>query len=240
MSYILDALRKAEEERSLGQIPQAKTVYESLPARQPRHWTKILLGLLLLSNGAALTALFLATDYGKAILSSDLTMSTASQAVKTIPADTSVTLRAAQTDAQSQPQDNTAAIGKTSPSLKSERNVTPSLKVFSPPASDNEQTLPLEAFSPRSNTATSIEATQLANTTTASTSSWQNPQPSIPHLNLNIHVYDQTQQKSFVVINSVRYREGEQLKEGPNLELITEDGVVLSYAGQRFRLQVGE
>ena len=40
----------------------------------------------------------------------------------------------------------------------------------------------------------------------------------------------------FVFINMRKYGEGAQLPEGPRVEEITQDGVVLSQAGQRFAL----
>jgi general secretion pathway protein B len=218
MSYILDALRKAEEERGLGQTPQAKTVYGSLPARQHRSWAKLLLGLLLLLNGAALSAFFFLSDNGKALLSGDLSTSAASQAASTESANPSISLPPREFHNQA------TVIEKTPPSPRMEQKISPQGLVSAA----------------SSNTLSAIETSPTPDPAVPSTPSWQNPQNSIPHLNLDIHVYDRTQQKSFVVINSVRYQTGERLKEGPNLESITEDGAVLSYAGQRFRLSVGE
>jgi hypothetical protein len=163
----------------------------------------------------------LLTEYGDGLLSGNSTKSTVSRTTPVEPASSTPPASLA----QNQFEDHTTGIEKSPPSAKTEKKIT----------------LPVPTSSPTSAaTVTPVEAAQLPNETVAPTTpSWINPQHPVPYLNLDIHVYDQTQQKSFVVINSVRYQEGEQLKEGPNLELITQDGAILSYAGQRFRLSVG-
>jgi general secretion pathway protein B len=59
---------------------------------------------------------------------------------------------------------------------------------------------------------------------------------SIPMLNLDLHVYSEKAANRFVVISSRKYKEGGQLTEGPTVESITRDGVILAYQGQRFTL----
>lgn len=58
----------------------------------------------------------------------------------------------------------------------------------------------------------------------------------LPPINLDLLVYNDTPSVRFVVINGRKYREGDRLTEGPTLESITADGVVLSNQGQRFTL----
>jgi general secretion pathway protein B len=58
----------------------------------------------------------------------------------------------------------------------------------------------------------------------------------IPLLNLDLHVYSDQPASRFVVINTRKYKEGEQLTEGPTIESITINGVVLSSQGRRFTL----
>ena len=55
-------------------------------------------------------------------------------------------------------------------------------------------------------------------------------------LNLDLHVYGDAPERRFVLINSRRYQTGDWLFEGPLLEAITPEGVVLSFSGQRFSL----
>lgn len=55
-------------------------------------------------------------------------------------------------------------------------------------------------------------------------------------LRLDMHVYSEQPRERFVFINMNKYREGDTLKEGPRLEEITRDGAVLSHQGNRFSL----
>jgi general secretion pathway protein B len=55
-------------------------------------------------------------------------------------------------------------------------------------------------------------------------------------LRLDIHVYSEQPDQRFVFINMSKYREGDATKEGPQVDTITSDGVVLSHQGKRFLL----
>ena len=57
-----------------------------------------------------------------------------------------------------------------------------------------------------------------------------------PMLNLDLHVFSATAANRFVVINSRKYREGGQLAEGPLVETINPEGVILTIQGRRFTL----
>lgn len=59
---------------------------------------------------------------------------------------------------------------------------------------------------------------------------------STPPLHLDIHVFSAAPAERFVFINTRRYTEGAQMSEGPRVEEIREDGVVLSVEGRRFLL----
>jgi general secretion pathway protein B len=58
----------------------------------------------------------------------------------------------------------------------------------------------------------------------------------VPDLRLELHVYSDRPQERFAFINSRKYREGDTLAEGPQVEEITRDGVVLKLRGNRFLL----
>ena len=57
---------------------------------------------------------------------------------------------------------------------------------------------------------------------------------SVPTLNMDIHVYSDVPEERFVFINMSRYNEGQTLKEGPLLLEITDSGVVLRHQGHDF------
>ena len=56
----------------------------------------------------------------------------------------------------------------------------------------------------------------------------------LPDINIDVHVYASRPADRFVYINMRKYREGAVLQEGPTLERIRRDGVVLNYNGLRF------
>jgi len=58
----------------------------------------------------------------------------------------------------------------------------------------------------------------------------------LPELHLDVHVYATKPADRFVYINMRKYKEGNTLQEGPVLEKIRRDGVVLNYQGLRFIL----
>jgi general secretion pathway protein B len=58
----------------------------------------------------------------------------------------------------------------------------------------------------------------------------------LPELHLDVHVFATNPPDRFVYINMRKYREGAALQEGPILERIRRDGVVLNYQGLRFIL----
>lgn len=58
----------------------------------------------------------------------------------------------------------------------------------------------------------------------------------LPDLHLDIHVYSDVPEDRFVFINMSKQRENSQLVEGPLVEEITPDGVVLEYRGTSFLL----
>ena len=58
----------------------------------------------------------------------------------------------------------------------------------------------------------------------------------LPELHVDIHVYSDVAKDRFVFINMVKHNEGSRLAEGPLVEEITPDGVVLSHDGTTFLL----
>jgi general secretion pathway protein B len=61
----------------------------------------------------------------------------------------------------------------------------------------------------------------------------------LPSLNIDIHSYDQLPAKRYVLINMEKYHEGDYLAEGPLLIEIQTDGAVLEHLGERFILPIG-
>lgn len=58
----------------------------------------------------------------------------------------------------------------------------------------------------------------------------------LPELHLDIHVYSEIAVERFVFINMNKYKENATLREGPRVNEIVAEGVVLEYRGTRFLL----
>ena len=58
----------------------------------------------------------------------------------------------------------------------------------------------------------------------------------LPELHLDVHVFATRAAERFVYVNMRKYHEGATLQEGPSIERIRRDGVILSYQGLRFLL----
>ena len=59
---------------------------------------------------------------------------------------------------------------------------------------------------------------------------------SVGSLHVDMHVYSGDASKRFVFVNMKKYREGDRIAEGPMVEEITPEGVIMSQQGSRFRL----
>jgi general secretion pathway protein B len=59
---------------------------------------------------------------------------------------------------------------------------------------------------------------------------------SLPELHLDIHVNSGNPAERFIFVNMRKYTEGQTLSEGPTVERITADGVILNHRGLRFLL----
>ena len=58
----------------------------------------------------------------------------------------------------------------------------------------------------------------------------------LPDLHLDIHVWSEQSRGRFVYVNTMKYREGDDLAEGPRVASIVQNGVVLEHNGRRFLL----
>ncbi|MBT2969826.1 MAG: hypothetical protein B6D72_19140 [gamma proteobacterium symbiont of Ctena orbiculata] len=61
----------------------------------------------------------------------------------------------------------------------------------------------------------------------------------LPAMNIDIHSYDTRPAKRYVLINMEKYREGDYLAEGPRVVEILPQGAVMEHLGERFILPIG-
>lgn len=211
MSYILDALRKSEAERRQQQAPGLASLPGGGRSRRGggRAW---LLGGLLLVNAVVLTALLLREPAPQ----------TAAAPVTAAPIERpSARFSEVVRDAREATPVTPAA---TAPAPASDDPGTAVRRDEPPPRTTPVESAPSEP-----------EPAQVAALPTLMELR-AGGDFSVPQLHLDIHVYSETASQRFVFINMSKYRENEALAEGPTVDEIRSDGVVLRHRGRAFLL----
>lgn len=223
MSFILEALRKSEIERqrlnnaSIADLPAGRKA-----RRQP--WWVWALAALLLINLAVLTI----------VLLRDPTPPTKQELLPTPAASANV---AANTNIQPNPAPPlpiATQSGQTMQPLAQEA-APPQVTYESVPRTEMElanagASVPegptlVRPIEPNANPNNAAPAT-------APTVAAASPKD----IHIDLHVFSQNRRDSFVLINMHRYTEGQRLLEGPFLEQITPEGIVLNLNGRRYQM----
>jgi len=223
MSYILEALKKAEHEREIGQVPRIGSEHEPATAGLSSRWVMVIVLVLLINAGLLLVLFWPDGSTGKM-------EPIAASGVQQSRRD--VVTRHARLEAPPVPPviQPPAAVAP----VEIEAAVSPPARV---PVAPPPVVAPAPPVQPAP--APAPEAVAVPPQQTESLPVW----PQIPEsifrklnggLRLDVHVYSDQPEDRFVLINLQKYREGEQLQEGPLLDAITSDGVILSLQGQRF------
>jgi general secretion pathway protein B len=229
MSFILDALRKSDAERQRAATPGLTDVrYAARPARR-NIWVPILVAVL------AANAVFMGVQwYGRRDAAPAATVPVATPApASAITAPAPAVPAAAVPPADIRPLAREVEAGEppAEPDIEAEFPgppvaAAPTAAVVSAPAPAPAPT-PAAARPSRILPGNDLPtAEQLMGSGGLNT----------PILNLDLHVYSSKPADRFVVINSRKYKEGAQLSEGPTVESITSDGVILAMQGRRFTL----
>jgi len=210
MSFILDALRKSDNERREQAAPALAAAPQAVAIQKRTIWLPIL-AVILTVNAIVFGTIFLTRD--EPMPAATTTLTPADPEVRSLRKEILV-------DTATEKPTNTPA-GKT-PS--SEPAITPA------PAAP-VTTTPVVASKP----------------TPASSATIQEGLPSLgqlqaaglvstPNLRVDMHVYSGDATKRFVFINMTKYREGDRLPEGPLIEEITPEGLIMVQQGNRFHL----
>lgn len=243
MSFILDALKKSEQERERQQQPTVVDIPYGRRSRAQPLWMLAVIALLVLNCGLLVVMWWRSGD------SDNPPTSTAVEATTTTPAPAatapaprepmrSTEIRPLQEEAG---ETETAAVDETAAAL--DAAVAPSGPPLVRPTTPLEQAIAQQQA--RANELkTNSENRQLGISSDPGTvnnlptlaSLGGNGALNLPELRLEIHVYSPVPAERFAFINSRKYGEGQTLNEGPQLERITQEGVVLAYRGKRFVL----
>jgi general secretion pathway protein B len=214
MSYILEALKKADRERSLGDVPDLETAHwGERSRRRPYRWVWVVVALLLV-NGALLAVLLgrdddpdVAGQLPKRLVPGIDTATVKPPHQITRPREPVYMPPAVQTPGSAAVQQSPMVT--TQPVYT--RQPAPVVAPVAAPASSSGvpywDDLPLEY---RSGLV-------------------------LPHI--DVHVYSEDPARRFILVELQKYREGEALENGAVVEVINEDSIQLYYQGTRFLME---
>jgi general secretion pathway protein B len=226
MSFILDALKKSEIERQEQAGPSVSHVREARPERRRPLWIAAIAALLAV-NIVVVMYFALRGDDG------------ARESPEAVQASAPRADERPQEPAPSRP----ATTDESAVQPDAGREVRPLEAEVEPPAAE----APLPAAAPASGAGVPAGVSPDAPAPAAAAPDDEALLPSfnelviagrlaLPPLHLDIHVYDDVPASRFVFIDGRKYREGERLAAGPEVERITEAGVVLRHQNERFLL----
>jgi len=249
MSYILDALNKAENERQLGGVPTLDSQhqgYEEVKLR--RFWpvailiaillNAVLIGYLIYSrsnpeiNNDTLTAVPSTNANVKPPIQSDPVQAEPVLMPQALPKNNPAAvvkpeLSATEIEAAERAFDNFLKENALSaPKIDQEQLVTDSMVVEK--AAEKVKTKSEPIISSKEIVSADQEIPFLTDTAEAF-------QKSVPDLVIDVHVFSKTPSKRFILVNLEKYQEDDHIAKGLLLEEITEDGLVLSYQNKKFK-----
>ncbi len=214
MSFILDALRKSEIERQR----QSGPIMAEFPvARDDRRLpvALVVIGLLLAVNIAVVVYFMLRDTGSPAAVTANAEQTVATDPPPPAAAPASQLLPAVTSPLESQ-------------SLAVEDNPEPPAVYYETPATQApgapDPTLLPEAGPDYHSAPPGGDFPAVAAAT------------GLPELTVDLHVFTTDPAKRAVFINGRRYTQGARIAEGPMIEEITAEGVLLSYRGRRFVL----
>jgi general secretion pathway protein B len=235
MSYILDALKKAERERGLAAVPTLEAIHDLPQRNHSGAWAA--LGILVL---CVLTALWLlypskkkdlrppSQEVASASQFPDRSANTPLLAVvpsqPMLPAETPGLPLNKAVD-----KTDLAIPGPSSGARLSNAKPNTVARVLTPGSSDNLENVAQTKIPSRN-----VEAPSPA--VQAKTASLNDE---VAKMNMSIHLYSENKAERLVFINGKKYFEGDSLEQGIFLESITPEGAVLRSGGERAVLRPG-
>jgi general secretion pathway protein B len=245
MSFILDALKKSENERQRQVGPSLADVQVRQRRSNKPWWVVAVAALLVLNLGVLLVVLMRDGDAKSSAPPAQRESS--APATSDAHAGTQVPLPAS---ASRMPRGNPAPLASTDPGVhpladeagSADANIAtgadPQLSAAGSVPDGPPMVRPIQAPAvapatvPVQAAAQSAEDQEVLPTPMDLAASGT----SLPEMHLDIHVYSAKPAERFVFVNMRKYTEGQALKEGPTLERITTDGAILNQHGLRFLL----
>ncbi len=256
MSYILEALKKADRQRHGVRVPSIETVHASAPARTRRLWPWVVAAALA-GNAAVLAVIWWPTT-GPVVIASSPESSPSPTPPPPVAAATERPVEPP--PAPSAPAESRTPLPPAAPAPPASRaasvttpapatppaTTAPSRRAASDGADSAEKArrAPVAARvepPPVEKPQARVEPASGRPAASGVMPSFQDlPQASkesIGNIRLQVLVYSENNAERMVFINSRKYVEGQQVDGKLVVESITRDGAVLSYQGRRFLLR---
>jgi general secretion pathway protein B len=238
MSFILDALKKSENERQRADAPALYEMKMAPPRRGVAVWLVVLAGLLVI-NVIVLSVVLLRGNHSAVPQPEANTAAPAAPTAAPAPAAaTALTTPApSYAPAQTAPLPSPPAMTATAPPP------APAPAADTAPAGNPADDAPA-VEPPRTAAGAANPSAQNRNGGTSESTdvpSYQQvagvPGSNLPDLKLDLHAYAANPADRFVFLNMTKLREGQSTSTGVRVESITPDGAILSWQGSRFFLQ---
>jgi general secretion pathway protein B len=246
MSFILDALKKSEAERRQGEVPRLQNEPFSPPPRRRPLWP-LLLALALLLNGGVFAWWLLARNEAPATAAV-----TAERSAQSAAGGRSASAEPAGTGALAPSSGGPLPGRAATPAVPAEPEVVTVVLDAAPvksaapaarplPAKSAENTPPrrAEPAAPAPARPRVAAAAPVAEAFPPVSELPGNVRSSLPALDLQLHFFTPESERRLVRLNGLNLREGGSSGDGLNVVEITQDGVKLSYGGNRFFLPTG-
>ena len=254
MSFILDALKKSENDRQRQSGPALFEVRVAPPRTRLPLWAIAIAVLLVVNLGVVMWMLLRhqwhasSTPGSEPVAAASATLSssgnpvpvvaTSAPAAAAAPPPLAAPLTAvgsAPSTAAANTTVNTAANRAAAPAAAPTATGSAPGTVGGTPDSTNA-----EDYAPAAETPASGLANHVRRATASGVPLYQDvsatPGSQVPQLRLDLHVFAARAQDRFVMINMHKLREGDTLPEGVHVDSITPEGAVLSYNGSKFLL----
>jgi general secretion pathway protein B len=234
MSYILEALKKADQEHELGAVPDLATPHEAEhPQTRSYRWPWIVVALL--SVNAVLVAMLLKGKDAEVPVTAQVpperqTALINDQLVQPIQQTSEALISEAPTPEKPVLPE---------PVLRENKPVLTTGQVVVLPEATYSQDSEISIL-PEEQSDTRMDAMTTAKGNSQLQNWYELPQEIRNQLDLprlDVHVYSEQPQRRYILVNLEKYREGEILASGLVLEEILPDGMVMSYQGERFRVE---
>ncbi len=208
MSYLVDALRKAERERRSGaaDVGALSSTAQPLARRTGSHGLLWFVAMLAVCNAALLLYLLL-PPIGESAAAPHVETATppaVAAAAPKLPAAATGTAAAVAEQGAGVPRADTR-------NLRIAERPAPVADVLPRGSQERGSALTPTPFDPV-------------------------PPDDLPEVTINGHLYSRTPGRSFILVGARRYHEGERLAAGPAIVRIDADGAILNYRGHRYHV----